>query len=295
MKLDNKYKILLADDEPQNIKNLFETLDSNVYRVFVAPNGMSAVELAIKHQPDAIIMDWDMPEMDGIEAIKIIRVSDVIKNIPIIVATGRMTTVENLRTALEAGANDYIRKPYDPIEIEARVNSMIRLNLKHQRIIELEKEIMQKEIDKINREYEINSQALTALKIRLLSNSKFNHLLVNDLQNICKLVDDITGKEICDIISKLKVNINCFNWKEYEVHFEKVHPAFIPNLIKNYPELTDNETELCTYMKLNMTTDEIIALTHKTKDALKKSKQRLKKKLRLDEERSLYEFINEVE
>ncbi len=295
MELDNKYKILLADDEPQNIKNLFETLDSNVYRVFVAPNGMSAVELAIKHQPDAIIMDWDMPEMDGIEAIKIIRVSDVIKNIPIIVATGRMTTVENLRTALEAGANDYIRKPYDPIEIEARVNSMIRLNLKHQRIIELEKEIMQKEIDKINREYEINSQALTALKIRLLSNSKFNHLLVNDLQNICKLVDDITGKEICDIISKLKVNINCFNWKEYEVHFEKVHPAFIPNLIKNYPELTDNETELCTYMKLNMTTDEIIALTHKTKDALKKSKQRLKKKLRLDEERSLYEFINEVD
>lgn len=295
MELDNKYKILLADDEPQNIKNLFETLDSNVYRVFVAPNGMSAVELAIKHQPDAIIMDWDMPEMDGIEAIKIIRVSDVIKNIPIIVATGRMTTVENLRTALEAGANDYIRKPYDPIEIEARLNSMIRLNLKHQRIIELEKEIMQKEIDKINREYEINSQALTALKIRLLSNSKFNHLLVNDLQNICKLVDDITGKEICDIISKLKVNINCFNWKEYEVHFEKVHPAFIPNLIKNYPELTDNETELCTYMKLNMTTDEIIALTHKTKDALKKSKQRLKKKLRLDEERSLYEFINEVD
>lgn len=295
MELNNKYKILLADDEPQNIKNLFEALSSNVYRVFVAPNGMSAVELAIKHQPDAIIMDWDMPEMDGIEAIKIIRVSDVIKDIPIIVATGRMTTVENLRTALEAGANDYIRKPYDPIEIEARVNSMIRLNLKHQRIIELEKEIMQKEIDKINREYEINSQALTALKIRLLSNSKFNHLLVNDLQNICKLVDDITGKEICDIISKLKVSINCFNWKEYEVHFEKVHPAFIPNLIKNYPELTDSETELCTYMKLNMTTDEIIALTHKTKDALKKSKQRLKKKLGLNEERSLYKFINEVD
>jgi len=285
----------LADDEPQNIKNLFETLNSNVYRVFVAPNGVSAVELAIKHQPDAIIMDWDMPEMDGIEAIKIIRASDVIKDIPIIVATGRMTTVENLRTALEAGANDYIRKPYDPIEIEARVNSMIRLNLKHQKIIELEKEIMQKEIDKINREHEFNSQALTALKIRLLSNSKFNHLLVNDLQNICMLVDDITGKAICDIISKLKVNINCFNWKEYEVHFEKVHPAFIPNLVRNYPELTDNETELCTYMKLNMTTDEIIALTHKTKDALKKSKQRLKKKLGLNEERSLYEFVNKID
>ena len=141
METNSKYKILLADDEPQDIKDLFQALNPEIYKVFVASNGKSAVEQALKHQPDAIIMNWDMPEMNGMDAIKIIRINDDIKNIPIIVATGKMTDVENLRTALETGANDYIRKPYDPIEIEARVKSMIRLNQDHQKTVNLEKKI----------------------------------------------------------------------------------------------------------------------------------------------------------
>jgi CheY-like chemotaxis protein len=130
----DNYKILLADDEPQNIRDLFEVLNAEHYRLFVASNGKSAVEQAIIHQPDAIIMDWDMPEMDGMEAIKRIKDIGVLKDIPIIVATGKMTSVENLQTALDAGATDYIRKPFDPIEIQARVNSMIRLRMERQRI-----------------------------------------------------------------------------------------------------------------------------------------------------------------
>ena len=133
---NHKYKVLLVDDEPQNIKYLFESLNPDLYRVFVASNGMSAVELTLKQKPDAIIMDWDMPIMDGMEAIKIIRANNGIKDTPIIVATGKMTSVENLRTALKNGANDYIRKPFDPIEIEARVNSMIRLRIEQQKNIQ---------------------------------------------------------------------------------------------------------------------------------------------------------------
>ena len=85
----------MVDDEPQNIKYLFEVLNAEIYRAFVASNGKSAVEQTLKHQPDAIIMDWDMPEMDGMEAIKIIRANEAIKDIPIIVATGKMTNVFN--------------------------------------------------------------------------------------------------------------------------------------------------------------------------------------------------------
>jgi DNA-binding response OmpR family regulator len=135
----NQYKILLADDEPQNIRVLFEVSDSEEYRVFVASNGKSVVEQAIKHQPNAIIMDWDIPEMNGIEVIKIIRANNAIKDIPIIVATCKMTSVENLSTALETGANDSVRKPFDPIEIQARVKSMIRLQMEQQKIVRLEK------------------------------------------------------------------------------------------------------------------------------------------------------------
>ena len=143
--MDNnqKYKVLLVDDEPQIIKYLFESLNPETYWMFVASNGRSAVEQTLKHRPDAIVMDWDMPIMDGMEAIKIIRANDSIKDIPIIVATGKMTSAENLRTALETGANDYIRKPFDPIEIQARVNSMIRLRMEQQEIVRLENKIAQ--------------------------------------------------------------------------------------------------------------------------------------------------------
>jgi DNA-binding response OmpR family regulator len=135
--MDNnqKYKVLLVDDEPQIIKYLFESLNPETYWMFVASNGRSAVEQTLKHRPDAIVMDWDMPIMDGMEAIKIIRANNGIKDTPIIVATGKMTSAENLRTALETGANDYIRKPFDPIEIQARVNSMIRLRMEQQKSI----------------------------------------------------------------------------------------------------------------------------------------------------------------
>jgi DNA-binding response OmpR family regulator/DNA-binding CsgD family transcriptional regulator len=295
--MDNsdKYKILLADDEPQNVRNLFESLNPEIYRVFVASNGKNAVGQAIKHQPDAIIMDWEMPEMDGMEAIRAIRATDEIRDIPIIVATGKMTLAENLRFALETGANDYIRKPYDPIEIEARVKSMIRLNLEQKKNIRLEKEIARQKLDEATREIEINAQALTISKLLLIGNSKNHESLIGDLQSLFAHVDETGEKMISDIISSLKTDTAAINLKEFETHFEKVHPAFFANLHKHFPELTSSESELCAFIKLNMTNKEILAITHKNDNALKKARQRLKKKLGLTNDDSLYNFLLEFE
>lgn len=290
-----KYKILLADDEPQNVRILFDALNPEIYRLFVASNGKSAIEQAIIHLPDAIIMDWEMPEMNGLEAIRIIRTTGEIMDIPIIVATGKMTRVENLRTALETGANDYIRKPYDPIEIEARIKSMIRLNLEQKKNISLEKAIVQQKLDEASRQMEINMQALTVSKLQLISNSKNNESLIGELQNLSAHVDETGEQMISEIISGLRVNIAAINWKEFENHFEKVHPSFFANLHKRFPELTSSECELCAFIKLNMTNKEILAMTQKTDNTLKKSRQRLKKKLGLDNDDSLYHFILEFE
>ena len=295
METNHKFKVLLVDDEPQNIKNLFEALNPEIYRAFVASNGEIAVQQTLKHQPDAIIMDWDMPEMDGMEAIKIIRASDDIKDIPIIVATGKMTSVENLRTALETGANDFIRKPYDPIEIEARVNSMIRLRLEQQKIVRLEKEIIQHKLEEVTHEMEIDHRALTASKIRLIYNNKNIELLIKELQNLGELVDTADEKKLTNIISSLKVNTATLNWKEFENHFEKVHPSFFTNLHKRFPDLSNNDTELCAFLKLDMTTNEMIAITKKNDNTLKKARQRLKKKFGLNPEDSLTSFIKEIE
>ena len=292
--MDNKYKILLADDEPQNIKILFEAMNPEIYRVFVASNGKDAVEQTIKHHPDAIIMDWDMPEMDGMDAIKIIRATDDIKDIPIILASGKMTSLTNLRTALETGANDFIRKPYDAFEIEARVNSMIRLRMEQQKFVVLEKEIIQHKLDEITREMEINNQALLASKLRLTNNKKYFEGLIDELNNLRNLDNNESKKSIFDIISFLKTNTASINWKEFENHYDKLHPSFFTNLHKQFPSLTNNETELCAFIKLNMPSKEIMAITYKNDNALKKARQRLKKKFGLATDDSLHSFINEM-
>ena len=116
--MDNqiKYKVLLVDDEPQNIRNLFGVLNPEIYRVFVAINGRSAIELTLKHLPDAIIMDWEMPEMDGMEATRRIRdEKSVVVNheIPIIAITARAMPGDYQR-CLNAGMNDYLAKPFNP-------------------------------------------------------------------------------------------------------------------------------------------------------------------------------------
>ncbi len=294
METDSKYKILLADDEPQNIKNMFNALNVDAYRIFVASTGKLAVELAIKHVPDAIIMDWDMPEMNGMEAIKIIRNTPEIKDIPIIVATGKMISMENLRTALETGANDYIRKPYDPIEIDARVKSMIRLREEQLKTIRLETKINQWKLEEANRNIELNNQALVASKIRLIYHNKNNESLIENLRNLSDSVGVKAKKKIFDIVSDLKSNTRSYNWTEFENHFDKVHPAFFSNLHKRFPDLSSNEIELCVFIKLTMTTKEIMAITYKTDNTLKKARQRLKKKFGLTTDESLYSFIKEI-
>lgn len=293
MEITENYKILLVDDDPKNIRDLFEALNADRYKMFVAANGAKAIEQSLKHKPDAIIMDWDMPEMNGIDAIKIIRHHDEIKNIPIIMATGKMTSVENLRTALEIGANDYIRKPFDVIEIEARVNSMIMLHLEHKKNIELEKENLQAKLDKMSREIELNQQALAASKIRWLYNSAHNEILIKNLEKIAQ-TNKKAEKMINEIVSELKTNDKSFNWTEFENHFEKVHPSFVSALLKRYP-VTTNEIQLCVFIKLNMTNREIIAITYKTEVAIKKARQRLKKKFGLNTDDSLHNYINEIE
>ena len=295
MNIQNKYKILLVDDESENIKNLFEALDYPCYNLIIATNGQQATEMALKHKPDAIIMDWDMPEMDGLTATKTIRETPEIHDTPIIMATGKMTGVENLKTALETGANDYIRKPFDNIEIKARVQSMIRLREEQKRIIELEKEIFQHKLETKQKELEKNNQALAAYKIRLIHGSKYIDRILADLFALSQNTNETTRKSMQNLISELKVDIRRENWQEFENHFEKIHPSFLVNIRKQFPDLTSGETELCMLLKLNMTTSELTSITHKTDETLKKARHRLKKKLGLTQEQSLIDFIHEID
>lgn len=121
-----KGKILIADDVPENIQVLGKILSSRGYDLAVAENGQSAVEMVDKVQPDVVLMDVMMPVMDGITACKQIKAQPAHGDLPILFISAKTSTEDKIR-GFEAGASDYINKPFDSSEVLARVETHIRL------------------------------------------------------------------------------------------------------------------------------------------------------------------------
>lgn len=118
--------ILVADDEPINRSLIQRRLEREGYRVFVAENGRVAVEMAKETLPDLVILDVMMPEMDGLEACRLIKQDETTHDLPIIFLSARDET-EMKVNGLTLGANDYISKPFKAEELLARVSVSIRL------------------------------------------------------------------------------------------------------------------------------------------------------------------------
>ncbi|MFM2061516.1 MAG: hypothetical protein RLZZ507_1186 [Cyanobacteriota bacterium] len=102
--------ILIAEDNEANIDTISNYLESRGYRLLVAQNGQEAIKLAKTHAPDLILMDIQMPHMDGLEATRLIRADQDLANIPIIALTG-LAMPSDQEKCLQAGANEYLTKP----------------------------------------------------------------------------------------------------------------------------------------------------------------------------------------
>lgn len=116
-------KVLIVDDEPLGRQLLEAVLMPENYTLFFAENGQEALESTLKNKPDLLLMDVMMPEMDGFEVCKKIRNEPSIATTPVILITALDDRDSRLR-GLEAGANDYISKPFDRIEIIAKVKNI---------------------------------------------------------------------------------------------------------------------------------------------------------------------------
>ena len=122
-------KILVVDDQPSSLQVIVTFLErtEDNYDIYQALDGEECLRIASEKHPDLIIIDWVMPGISGIDVIKQLKSDKETTDIPVIVCTGLMTSPQDLRTAFEAGAVDYLRKPYDMIELIARVRSVISL------------------------------------------------------------------------------------------------------------------------------------------------------------------------
>ena len=125
--MDKKAKILVVDDEPQNIRLLEANLLPKGYEVLAASSGKEALEAVTVNDIDLILLDIMMPEMDGFEVTRRIRAEEATQLIPIVLVTALKETEDRIK-GIDAGCDDFISKPFDKNEVLARVNTLLKLS-----------------------------------------------------------------------------------------------------------------------------------------------------------------------
>ena len=272
--------ILLIDDDSAFIETAAAYFSETCpdYDLWSAPNGRVGLHLAQTKLPNLIILDWKMPDLSGLQLIQYLRLDKAMQHTPIIMVTGNNTEDVHLEKALQAGATDYLRKPFSKIELIARSQTAIRLATLHQQ----EKQWMQSAIAHKNRE-------LSTAIIQVAQKNKFLMEIQQQLSPISK--DHPVLKKITrDIKDNIKWDDQ---WEKFILHFEEVHPDFFARFQQQFPSLTCHELKLCAYCKINLSNKEIAQVLNISVKSVEIARYRLKKKLLLPTAQKLNHFIQQ--
>ena len=136
-------KILIVDDEPFNLDLLEQELMDYDYVLERATDGVDALAKADSFGPDIILLDYMMPKMNGLEVVRALRQSERHKSVPVILLTAKATQEDKV-AGLDAGADDYVTKPFDSFELLARVRAMLRIKELHDQLGEWNRTLAEK-------------------------------------------------------------------------------------------------------------------------------------------------------
>ena len=168
---------MVVDDTPANLKLLQEMLQAKGYRVLAFPGGKIALSAAAKSPPDLILLDINMPEMDGFEVCRRLKADKALKEIPVIFLSALTDTTDKVK-AFSVGGVDYVSKPFHFEEVNARVEIHMRL---HKLQVELEK-------------HNDHLESLVKEKVREISDSQL--ATIHALSKLAESRDDETGQHI---------------------------------------------------------------------------------------------------
>lgn len=280
-----KIVVLIVDDNWEIIESIASFLKqiNPDYIIITAPNGKIGFEIALKEIPDVIIMDWDMPVMNGIDAMRQIKNQESTAEIPVIIATGAMLSSENLRTALQAGAMDYVRKPIDYIELEARLNTALHIKQHLESIKYL-----------LKNELELKNRKLSTTSMLVVEKNDLMQEFKTSLDNLLHKTNAISSisNELKYLIKQVDNHLELdISWDTFKIQFEEVHAHFFSELEKRYAEISHKDLKLCAYLRLGIENKEISKLLNITPASVSTSLYRLKKKLKVDTELDLRDFI----
>jgi len=293
-------KILIVDDNPENIEILVDYIESTnlFFDVIVASNGIKALEILDKSLVDIIIMDWQMPELDGIETLKRLKKNEKLKEIPVIIITAMMITVQDLSYALENGAIDFLKHPINKIELLARIKSAMTISnylafikLQEKVIAQNEKELLLKGVEQLKNELMLKKEDFYKLSVQIIDSDSQLENFVKDLIRILNVVNDDSKEYVTNMLNKYKEQM--LNAKpNVEEKLKQINDNFYEKLIKKFPNLTLNEKKLSTFLKMNLTTKEISNLTLRSEESIKKARLRLRLKLNVPKSVSIHNFFD---
>jgi two-component system cell cycle response regulator len=217
--MDTK-KILVVDDQPGNVFLLQDRLSREGFEVITAYDGTSGIKVAREQNPDLILLDIMMPGIDGFEVCREISSNDFTNHIPIILVTA-LNSSEDTQKGFDCGAFDYIKKPFNKIELLARVKAAVRFTETQKLLIELEKiDTFSTTVKKTNHEIKqpltLINLSVTALK-RELDETNFDktsakkrvEFIQSATKEIIKIMDsmlNIDKIEINEYLNSLKKN-----------------------------------------------------------------------------------------
>ena len=217
-------KLLLIEDEPSVISVIQRSLSANGHEITVAMDGQSGLQMALQHQFDVIILDLMIPIINGMEVCRRARHAQVTTPILMLTALG---TTENIVSGLDAGADDYMTKPFKLAELEARLRNLVRRSKepekeKNEKVLSLGDLVL----DKVTKTVKRGTQTieLTATEFRLLEYLLSNTNRVLNRMEILENVWDINfnlGTNVVDVyINYLRKKID----KNHDVKL--IHTVF---------------------------------------------------------------------
>lgn len=198
-KLAGQANILIVDDIPANLRLLAKILESQGYMVRKSLNGRMALQAVLRNPPDIILLDINMPEMNGYEVCQQLKASPATAEIPIIFISA-LDQVDEKVKAFELGAVDYITKPFQEKEVLMRVKNQLLIQQQHQELLEKNKLLEQEIQERLRAEEEVRQLSLTDELTKLYNRRGFFILAEQQLKiarrtqtSYCILFADLDG------------------------------------------------------------------------------------------------------
>lgn len=188
MNNNEKVNILLVDDRPENLLALEAIIEHEGLNLVKASSGEEALRFLLKYDFAAILLDVQMPGIDGFETARIIKAREKTKNVPILFITANNMESEHIFNGYSMGAVDYILKPFDPIILKAKVDAFVEI-YKINQILIRQAEILTKKTEELEQSYQELSRTTSELRVsealaNVISETSIDSMLVIDQEGI---------------------------------------------------------------------------------------------------------------